>query len=96
MGAPAVIPPCYEINVLNPSRIWQTGNVLQTELPVIAIQIVFVVIISRLLFFVYKPLHQTRIISQISVSISINISLYKNMFICLFVLFFNNVRVLQM
>ncbi|XP_058777864.1 cation/H(+) antiporter 15-like [Vicia villosa] len=67
MGVSAVLPACYEVNVLNPSRIWQTGNILRTELPILAIQLVFVVIISRLLFLVYKPLHQPRLISQMSV-----------------------------
>ncbi|KAL5099425.1 hypothetical protein RYX36_003752 [Vicia faba] len=60
-------PACYEINVLNPSRTWQTSNILKIELPVLAIQLVFVLIISRLLFLIYKPFHQPRIISQITV-----------------------------
>jgi hypothetical protein len=59
---------CYEVDVLNPSRIWQTDNILKVELPVLAIQVVFTVILSRFLFFIYKPLHQPRLISQISVS----------------------------
>jgi hypothetical protein len=61
---------CYEVDVLNPSRIWQTDNILKVELPVLAIQVVFTVILSRFLFFIYKPLHQPRLISQISVSMS--------------------------
>jgi hypothetical protein len=59
---------CYEVDVLNPSRIWQTDNILKVELPVLATQVVFTVILSRFLFFIYKPLHQPRLISQISVS----------------------------
>jgi len=62
------IPACYEVSVLNPSRIWQTDNVLKSELPILAFQIVFTVALSRLFFFIYKPLHQPRLISQISVS----------------------------
>jgi hypothetical protein len=61
---------CYEVDVLNPSRIWQTDNILKVELPVLATQVVFTVILSRFLFFIYKPLHQPRLISQISVSMS--------------------------
>ncbi|KAG5014881.1 hypothetical protein JHK82_020561 [Glycine max] len=37
------IPACYEVSVLNPSRIWQTDNVLKSELPILAFQIVFTV-----------------------------------------------------
>ncbi|KAK2372872.1 cation/H antiporter [Trifolium repens] len=60
---------CYEVDVLNPSRIWQTDNILKVELPVLATQVVFTVILSRFLFFIYKPLHQPRLISQISVGV---------------------------
>ncbi|XP_020215634.1 cation/H(+) antiporter 15 [Cajanus cajan] len=61
------IPACYEVSVLNPNRIWQTDNVLKTELPILAFQIAFAVVLSRFFFFIYKPLHQPRLISQISV-----------------------------
>ncbi|PNY08301.1 cation H(+) antiporter 15-like protein [Trifolium pratense] len=67
MGGSGVLPACYEVYVHNSSRIWQTGNILNEELPIIATQIVFIVALSRLLFFIYKPLHQPRLISQISV-----------------------------
>jgi hypothetical protein len=68
MGGSGVLPACYEIYVQNSSRIWQTDNIFNKELPIIATQIVFIVVLSRLLFFIYKPLHQSRLISQISVS----------------------------
>ncbi|XP_045809823.1 cation/H(+) antiporter 15-like [Trifolium pratense] len=58
---------CYEVDAVNPSRIWQTANILSTELPVLATQVVFVVTVYRFLFFVYKPFHQPPLISQISV-----------------------------
>ncbi|WJX60934.1 hypothetical protein P8452_46087 [Trifolium repens] len=58
---------CYQVDVRNPSRIWQTEKILTTELSVLAIQLVFTVVLSRFLFFIYKPLHQPRLISQISV-----------------------------
>ena len=65
------MPACYEVYITNPSRIWQTDKVLKTELPIIAFQIAFVVVLSRIFFIIFKPLHQTRLISQISVSIYI-------------------------
>jgi len=65
------IPACYEVYITNPSRIWRTDKVLQTQLPVLAFQIAFVVVLSRIFFIIFKPLHQTRLISQISVSIYI-------------------------
>ncbi|KAL2342295.1 hypothetical protein Fmac_003580 [Flemingia macrophylla] len=37
------IPACYEVSVLNPSRIWQTDNILKSELPILALQIAFAV-----------------------------------------------------
>ncbi|RDX81175.1 Cation/H(+) antiporter 15, partial [Mucuna pruriens] len=61
------IPACYEVSVLNPSRIWQTDNVLKSELPILAFQIAFSVVLSRFFFFIYKPFHQPRLIAQISV-----------------------------
>ena len=67
MGASDVILGCYDVTVHNPKRIWQTENILNKELPIICIQIVFVVFLSRVFFFIYKPLHQPRIISQIAV-----------------------------
>lgn len=64
-----VPPACYEVPVLNPSRFWQTGNVLKSELPTLAMQISFTVCVSRIYFFLFRPLHQPRLIAQISVSI---------------------------
>ncbi|XP_058777862.1 cation/H(+) antiporter 15-like [Vicia villosa] len=62
-----VSPACYNINLINPSRIWQTDNVLKNELPILAFQVGFVVLISRMFFFIYRPLHLPRILSQLSV-----------------------------
>jgi hypothetical protein len=62
-------PACFNESVLNPNQIWKTGNVMKTGIPPIAATIVMVVFLSRLLFFIYKPLHQPRIISHITVSI---------------------------
>ncbi|KAK7320224.1 hypothetical protein RJT34_04960 [Clitoria ternatea] len=60
-------PACYEVSVLNPNRIWQTDNILKSELPLLAFQITFSIVLSRLFFFIYKPFHQPHLIAHISV-----------------------------
>lgn len=62
-------PACFDVSVINSNQIWKTGNVMKTGIPPIAATIVMVVFFSHLLFFIYKPLHQPRIISHITVSI---------------------------
>jgi len=62
------VPACYEVSIVNPNQFWKTDKVLKTELPILAFQIAFVAVLSRLYSVIYKPLHQTRLISQISVS----------------------------
>ncbi|KAG2406391.1 Cation/H(+) antiporter 15 Protein CATION/H+ EXCHANGER 15 [Vigna angularis] len=61
------LPACYNVFIVNRNQFWKTDKVLQTELPILAIQIAFVAVLSRLFSIIYKPLHQTRLISQISV-----------------------------
>ncbi|KAK7379203.1 hypothetical protein VNO80_04658 [Phaseolus coccineus] len=61
------LPACYEVSIVNPNQFWKTDKVLKTELPILAIQIAFVAVLSRVFSIIYKPLHQTRLISQISV-----------------------------
>ncbi|XP_027941258.1 cation/H(+) antiporter 15-like [Vigna unguiculata] len=61
------IPACYNVSIVNHNQFWKTDKVLKAELPILAIQISFVVVLSRLFSIIYKPLHQTRLISQISV-----------------------------
>ena len=62
------IPACYNISIVNSNQFWKTDKVLKTELPILAIQIAFVAVLSCLFSIIYKPLHQTHLISQISVS----------------------------
>lgn len=59
---------CYKVNVFDPQHLWQTRNVLKDELPEIATAIAFIVLLSRIVFFIFKPLHQSRMISYITVS----------------------------
>ncbi|CAJ2662996.1 unnamed protein product [Trifolium pratense] len=60
---------CYDVPVHNPNQIWQTDNILFKELPTLAFQIAFTTTISRFFFFIYKPFHQSQLISQISTGI---------------------------
>jgi len=60
---------CYTVNVFDPKHVWQTRNVLKDELPEIATSIAFIVLLSRIIFFIFKPIHQSRMISYITVSI---------------------------
>jgi hypothetical protein len=66
-----VKPPCYTLDMIHPNRIWQSDNVLKNEFPILALQVGYVVLLSRLFFFIYRPLCLPRLISQLSVSILI-------------------------
>ncbi|XP_061375903.1 cation/H(+) antiporter 15-like [Gastrolobium bilobum] len=67
MGGFQPPPVCYEVSEPSPAQFWQTENVLNSKLPMLAIQIAYTVLVSRIFFFLLKPLHQPRLISHISV-----------------------------
>ncbi|XP_057719501.1 cation/H(+) antiporter 15-like [Arachis stenosperma] len=60
-------PACFNMFVSDEHRMWQTSNILETELPMLAFQIFFTVLVGRLLFNAFRPLHQPRIISFVFV-----------------------------
>ncbi|CAL0317823.1 unnamed protein product [Lupinus luteus] len=60
-----VAPQCYFMPVLNHSSFWQTGNVLKTDLPTLALQMAFTTSMSSFFFWVSTPLSQPRLISYI-------------------------------
>ncbi|KAK2372880.1 hypothetical protein P8452_46095 [Trifolium repens] len=62
-----VNPACYTVDMIHPNRIWQSDNVLKNEFPILALQVGYVVLLSRLFFFIYRPLCLPRLISQLSV-----------------------------
>ncbi|KEH17740.1 cation/H+ exchanger 3 [Medicago truncatula] len=65
-----VTPPAYfEVNVINSNRIWQTDNVIKTGVAYNAATIVAIIVVSRFCFFIFKPLHQSRIIAHIAAGI---------------------------
>ena len=59
---------CYNVSVSEPRHLWQTRNVLKSELPEIATSIGFTVLLSLIVFSIFKPLHQPRIVSYVAVS----------------------------
>ncbi|KAF1889338.1 hypothetical protein Lal_00024661 [Lupinus albus] len=56
-------PACYFESVLGIHRFWQSSNVLQMDLPSMALMIAFVTCMSRLFFWVCRPLNQPRLVS---------------------------------
>ncbi|XP_057440683.1 cation/H(+) antiporter 15-like [Lotus japonicus] len=58
---------CYNVSVIHPNRIWQTDNVVKSELSVLAFQICFTAFFSSIFFYIYKRLLQPRLLSQIAV-----------------------------
>ncbi len=50
--------------------VFQGDNPIRFALPLIIVQIIFVIVVTRLLGFLVKPLHQPRVIAEIVVSSS--------------------------
>ncbi|KAK7266958.1 hypothetical protein RIF29_19620 [Crotalaria pallida] len=58
-------PVCYFVPSIEPNRFWQTGDIIKEELPAIALQMAFITIISRLCCWMFRPLHQSLLISYV-------------------------------
>ncbi|KAI4354087.1 hypothetical protein L6164_002987 [Bauhinia variegata] len=56
---------CYEVTAINPNEIWKSSNVFSGPLPLLALQLCFVMLCSRISYCILKPLHQPRFISDI-------------------------------
>ncbi|KAG5592948.1 hypothetical protein H5410_043462 [Solanum commersonii] len=56
---------CYAPTMITTSGIWQGDNPLDYSLPLFIVQLTFVVVITRLLVFILKPLRQPRVIAEI-------------------------------
>ncbi|PIA61618.1 hypothetical protein AQUCO_00300855v1 [Aquilegia coerulea] len=56
---------CYAPNMVTTNGVWQGGNPIDYALPVFILQITCIVVITRVLVFVLKPLRQPRVISEI-------------------------------
>ncbi|XP_043687845.1 cation/H(+) antiporter 15-like [Telopea speciosissima] len=56
---------CYSPNMITTSGIWQGDNPLDFSLPLFILQLTIIVLITRFLVFILKPLRQPRIIAEI-------------------------------
>ncbi|MED6136605.1 hypothetical protein PIB30_057580 [Stylosanthes scabra] len=59
--------PCFNMFVSDRLRMWHTSNILDTHLPMLAFQVFYTILVGRLIFYAFKPLHQPRIISYVLV-----------------------------
>ncbi|KAF8404351.1 hypothetical protein HHK36_009234 [Tetracentron sinense] len=56
---------CYAPTMITTNGVWQGDNPLDYSLPLFILQLTLIVVITRLLVFLLKPLHQPRVISEI-------------------------------
>lgn len=59
---------CYAPMMITTNGIWQGDNPLDYSLPLFILQLTLVVVITRLLVYVLKPIRQPRVIAEILVS----------------------------
>lgn len=59
---------CYAPTLITTNGIWQGDNPLAYSLPLFILQLTLVVLTTRTLVFVLKPLRQPRVIAEIIVS----------------------------
>lgn len=59
---------CYAPTMITTNGIWQGDNPLDYSLPLFILQLTLVVVTTRLLVYILKPLRQPRVISEILVS----------------------------
>ncbi|KAE8709072.1 Detected protein of unknown function [Hibiscus syriacus] len=56
---------CFLLNITNYNGIWQGDNPFTEALPLFITQLAVILIITRFLYHLFKPLHQPRIVSDI-------------------------------
>lgn len=61
---------CYIVNITAENGFWQSENPLTQSLPLLAWQLSIVIMINRLLFYLFKPLGTPRIVTDILVIIN--------------------------
>ncbi|CAL5410228.1 cation/H(+) antiporter 15-like [Camellia sinensis] len=55
---------CYPSNMVTTNGIWMNENPLNYSLPLFLFQVLLIVLITRLLMFILKPLHQPRVFCE--------------------------------
>lgn len=61
---------CYSPTLITTNGIWKGSNPLEYSLPLFIIQVILVVITTRVLVLLLKPLHQPRVVAEIIVTTS--------------------------
>ncbi|XP_026664572.2 cation/H(+) antiporter 15 [Phoenix dactylifera] len=56
---------CYSPTLITTNGIWQGNNPLEYSLPLFIIQVILVVVTTRVLVLLLKPLHQPRVVAEI-------------------------------
>jgi len=59
---------CYSPTMITTNGIWQGENPLDYALPLFILQVILVVIATRIFVFILKPIRQPRVIAEILVS----------------------------
>lgn len=58
---------CYDLKVSINNGVWQAEDPVTESFPLFVLQLTVIILISRLLFLVLKPLHQPRLIAEVLV-----------------------------
>lgn len=76
---------CYAPTMITTTGIWQGDNPLDYSLPLFIVQLTLVVVVTRLLVFILKPIRQPRVIAEILVSNLYNSPEFNYMIIPIFI-----------
>lgn len=68
---------CYAPTMITTNGIWQGDNPLDYSLPLFILQLMMVVVLTRILVFILKPLKQPRVISEITVRTKLVLTIFS-------------------
>jgi len=68
---------CYAATMITSEGVWNKQNPLNYSLPLFLLQLVLVLVVTRLFVYVLKPIRQPRVISELMVS-PFNIFYYES------------------
>jgi hypothetical protein len=78
---------CYLNRIDNPGSIWNSENVLLLYLPNLIIQIFLVVVATRVMYGILRPLNQPHFVAELLVSANFSFFIFQFLFIihiCIF------------
>lgn len=64
---------CYNMTVYKTGEIWRVQSTFFRSVPMIIVQLIAAMSTTRLLYYLFKPLHQPRIVSDILVSSTVHV-----------------------